>query len=558
MTDEETKDEQLGAVEDELDEEQEAEQAQGEGEGGGEGKEPSLEEKLKDVIDVKVENLASLRRKLTISVPRDMLDGQVNEQYDELRREALVPGFRKGRAPRRLLEKRFGHEVSETLVQQLVTNGYMAAVNKTALKVLGDPLIYVKGEDEGESEVLEEVTKAIEKITLPPEGALTFSCEVEIRPEFELPPLEGIPLERPMVSVTDEDVNRSIERFRAGRGTYEAVTEGGIQEDDLITADLKMASEGRSLKEQAGVRLAARPQVVDGVALEKLGEVLAGAKVGDTVTIDGTIPDDYVRAEFRGKPARLELAIKEIQRLKLPELNEEFLKAFALDSEQELRDFVRQDLESHLDEEIRRAMRGQVARYLTNKVSFDLPERLSNRQIAQVTASRILELYRQGVPQAEVEKHADELKTSSREEAIGELKLAFIMEKLAEEIEVEVSEGEVNTMIASIARRQGQRFDRIRDQLAKEGGLTTLYLRLRDDKILDQLISNAAVTEKTIEEMKAGGKASDPAGPADRGEAPTAAGGEEASGGFPPTPREQVRRTPPKKGKTGEDSADET
>ena len=535
----------------ELTNETETEELEGQEEGA-EETEKSLEDKLKEVIEVQTEELGTLRRKLTISVPRDTLDGQANEQYAELRREALVPGFRKGRAPRRLLEKRFGQEVSETLVQQLVSTGYMAAVDKTGLKVLGDPLIYVK-DDEGK-EVLEEVQPALATMTLPSAGPLVFSSEVETRPEFELPNLEGIPLEKPIVTITDEDVDTQVNRLRSLRGMLEPVTEGGVQVDDYIKADLKITVDGQVLKEQMDVRLAARPQVVDGMVVEKLGEALVGANAGDTRTVTATIPDDYPNAEYRGKEASLEFAIKEIQRMKLPEITEEFVKSWGFESEKDLRDYIRQDLEGDLETEIRRGLRGQVSKYLLDNTSFELPERLSARQIQTVTTLRLLDLYRRGVSQAEAEKMMDELRTSSREDAIAEMKLAFIMEKLAETFDVEVTEGEINNQIAIIARRQGQRFDRVRDQLAKDGSLNSLYVRLRDDKILDELISKASITEAKLEDIKArrkSGKKSEEAG------SEKAEKSEESSAEAAPKPREQVKRTPPRK-KKADDLADET
>lgn len=552
MTEEQLNDEQMDEIEGQVDQAEAAE-----------GEEKSLGDKLKEVIDVKIEEVAPLRRKLTISVPRDTLDGQVQEQYEELRREAMVPGFRKGRAPRRLLEKRFGNEVSETLVQQLVSAGYMAATEKTELKVLGDPLIYVKGDVEGAGEVLVEVQAAIAKMKLPPEGPLVFSCEVEIRPEITLPNLDGIPLEKPILSISDEDVATQVNHFRGMRGKYEVVSEGGVQVDDVVTADLKMTSDGTPLKEQADIRLVARPQVVDGVVLEKLGDALTGAKVGDTVTITETIPDDYAKSEFRGKPVTFEFKIKDIQRMRLPEMNEEFLKSFGFDAAEDLNKWVREGMESRLGGEVKDGLRGQVSQYLLDNTSFDLPERLSNRQINQVTASRIIEMYRRGIPPAEAEKMMDDLKTSSREDAIRDLKLAFVMEKLSEQIDVEVTEGEINTMIAAIAQRQGQRFDRVRDELSKQGSLNTLYIRLRDEKIIDVLIGNAAVTEAKLEDIKARKKpakkkADSSASAAD--EKPAVNDSASADDTGDAKPREQVKRTPPKKSKKdkGENFADET
>ncbi|NLE58825.1 MAG: trigger factor family protein, partial [Planctomycetes bacterium] len=118
-----------------------------------EEQEKSLQDKLKEVVDVQVEDLGGLRKKLTITVPRDTIGEQLDEQYGQMRNEAVVPGFRKGRAPRRLLEKRFGRDVNATLIQQMLGTGYMAAVDKADLKVIGDPLIWIRRKD-GEGEEL--------------------------------------------------------------------------------------------------------------------------------------------------------------------------------------------------------------------------------------------------------------------------------------------------------------------------------------------------------------------------------------------------------------------
>lgn len=476
------------------DEEQESEELEpqeGE-ESEGESK-PELKDKLKEVIDVQIEEVGTLRKKVTITIPRETIDEQSNEQYGELKREALVPGFRKGRAPRRLLEKRFGGEVQETLVQQLVLSGYMAATEKTDLKVLGDPLVWAT-EKGAQTPTLVDPQKAIELIAIPDSGPLAFSCEVEVRPEFELPELDGIPVTKRVLEITDKDVNSEVERLQKMCGTYETI-EGPVQADDVVVADLKMSCEGTVLKEQAETRMAARAQMVDGVVLDKLGDVLVGAKADDVRTISGQIPDSYVKAECRGKQADFEFKVRQIQRLSVPPM-EDVIKRLGFENEQEIRDFVKNDMESRLGDMVRKDMGAQVHQYLLDKTSFDLPGGLSERQVAQVVMRRMIDLYSQGVPEDEVAKQLDEMKTKVREDVVRELKLAFIMEKVADKVEVEVTEGEINAQIAAIAQRQNQRFDRVRDQLAREGAITNLYLRIRDHKIVDQLIEKAKVTEE--------------------------------------------------------------
>ncbi len=486
MSDEELQDQQSDNVEEQDEQTEEKEQ--------------SLQDKLKEVVDVQVEDLGGLRKKLTVTIPREALDEQLDEQYGQMRNEAVVPGFRKGRAPRRLLEKRFGSDVNSTLIQQMVGTGYLAAVEKADLKVIGDPMVWTRRKG-AEGEELTDVQKAMETIELPKEGPLSFACEIEIRPEFEMPAIEGIPLEKPVVTVSDQDVDNQFKRFHMSRGTYEVIHEdGAVQTDDMLYVDLKMSCEGTVLKEQQMIRMAARGQVIDGVTLEKLGEVLAGAKAGETRATSGQISEDYVKAEFRGKQADFEFKVREIQRLKLPELTEEFFKGVGFESESDLREYIRKDLESRIGEQVRQAMAGQVYKYLEDKTSFELPPRLSERQADRVLIRHMVELYRQGMPQAEVEKRVDEIKTSSRELAAREMKRFFIMEKLAEQFEdIEVSEGEINNLIATIAYRQGRRFDRVRDELAKEGGLTNLYLQIRDEKLIGRLIDKAQVTEKAPE-----------------------------------------------------------
>lgn len=465
-----------------------------------EQKEKSLQDKLKEVVDVRVEDLGGLRKKLTVTVPLETITEQLDEQYGQMRNEAVVPGFRKGRAPRRLLEKRFGTEVKSTIVQQMLGSGYLAAVEKADLKVIGDPMIWVKRKD-AEGEELADIQKALDIIKLTENEPLSFACEVEIRPEFEMPSIEGIPLEKPVLTVSDKDVEEQFNRFRMTRGTYEVLHEdAAVEANDVLYVDIKMTSEGTVLKQQDMLKMAARGQVIDGVPLEKLGETLAGAKAGETRTTEGQISDDYVKAEFRGKQASFEFRIREIQRLKLPEMTEEFFKGMGFEGETDFREYIRKDLESRLGEQVRHAMAGQVYKYLEDKTSFELPPRLSERQADRVLIRHMVELYRQGIPPAEVEKRIDEIKTSSRELAAREMKRAFIMEKLAEQFEdIEVSEGEINNLIATIAYRQGRRFDRVRDELAKEGGLTNLYLQIRDEKLIGRLIEKAQVTEKAPE-----------------------------------------------------------
>lgn len=472
-----------------------------------------VKEMLKQAIVVKVADAGVLRRTVTVTVPRDSLDQEFDKEYDDLISDAVVPGFRKGRAPRRLVEKRYGREVGTQVQTRMLSNAYLAAIEKEDLKVLGDPLVWVdtsKGKGDGAEksdagERLMEMTEALDHIRLPDEGDFTFRCEVEIKPEFELPKLEGVKIEKPTLTIEDDDVTKEIDRFRARRGTWAPVEEGGkVEEDDLIVADLTVSAGGNEIAKRENEQFAARPQMVEGAVVSEFGDKVKGAKVGDTVKFEAELPDDYELEEHRSKKASFELKIHELKRIKLPPIDKAFLEAQGFDSEDEYRKFVRSHMEDALDNEIRRGQRGQVRQYLLDNTKLDLPEGLSSRQAARVAARRMTELLRQGVPQAEIEKHADELKTSAKEQAADELKLFFILEQVAEKFDVDVSEEELNGQIAQMAAMYQKRYDRMRDELSKNNGLVQMYLDLRDEKCIDKILSDAEIVEVTPDKKTAG------------------------------------------------------
>ncbi len=475
---------------------------------GDDEEEEDPKEALKKVIEVDVADAGVLRKTLTITVPRDALQEELDKDYKELISEAVVPGFRRGRAPRRLVEKRFGSDVDEQVQTRVVTNAYMAAIEKEDVKVLGDPSIWAKVKDKKVPEAdwqekLLGMQDALQNMKLPDEGPLTFRCEVEIKPEFELPELKGVPVEKPKLGITDEDVTVQIDRWRAMRGAWVPVDDGLVEADDMLVCDMKMTADGKDIKTEENVPMAARAQTIDGVTLEDLGEVMIGAKAGDTRTAEGVLPDDYSVEDLRGKPAKFEFKLHDIKRRELPPLDKEYLEAAGFDTEEDYRSWVKQEMEGRLAGEIRRGMQNQVRKYLLEKTEFDLPEGLSSRQADRVAARRMVELQRQGVPPEEIEKHADELRTSAVEQAAADLKLHFILEQIAETLDIDITEDEINGAIASIAKSYNRRFDRVRDELAKNNGIESLYLEIRDEKCIDAILEDAKVTEAEVEKKAA-------------------------------------------------------
>ncbi len=447
-----------------------------------------LLEKLKTDVKVEQKEVGVLRKELRITVPAHVIADHMEHNYKELMHDAFVPGFRKGRAPRRLIEKRFGHEVRESLTTQIVGQSYYAVVENEKLDVLGEPLFAITT-DAGAK--LVNFDEALQHLKLPDGGDLAYACEIELKPTFELPELKEIPIKAPKIEITDAMVAEQILHQRKRNGRFEPVTDAA-QVDDQVIADVVLMVAGQEVKREENVTVGVRPSRIDNIALMNLGEVLLGATPGETRTVPCTISDDYERSDLRGQAGQFEFKIHELKRL-VPEELADFLKSWGFDDEDEARAQFRQQLEAERSELTHRAKKTQVEEYLLTQTKLDLPEQFSARQTDRAVVRRIIELQQRGIPMSDIEVKIDELRTSAKEQVARDLRLAFILGKVAEALETQVTDEEVNTEIARMAASYGRRFDRVRDDLQSRGLLDSLVQQIREDKCITRLLDQARI-----------------------------------------------------------------
>ncbi len=447
-----------------------------------------LLETLKKEVRVEGRDIGLLRKELRITVPATVIAEHMEHNYSELMHDALVPGFRKGRAPRRLVEKRFGAEVRDSLTTAIVGQSFYAVAENEKIETLGDPLFRI--ELEGGTKLVD-FGEAMQHLKLPAEGDFAYTCEVELKPSFELPALEGIPVKAADVAITPEMVEEHILRRRRLRGRFEPVTTAA-QKDDQVIADVVLFCDGVEIKREDNQALGVRPARLEGIPLIHLDETLAGVQPGETRTTDCTIPPDFERADLRGKSGRFEFHVHEVKRL-VPEPMEDFIKAYGLASEQELREAAREDLEAERDTLNERAKRAQVENYLLENTKLDLPTEFSARQTDRAVLRQVVNLRQRGMPLGDIEARIDELRTHASEEVARELKLGFVLEKVAAQLGIEVTDEEVNTAIARMAAVYNKRFDRVRDDLQSRGLLAQLVEQIRHDKCIDWLLKSAKI-----------------------------------------------------------------
>jgi len=442
--------------------------------------EAEAEEKLECTVNV--EDSGSWKKKISIDISRKQIDKELDTQYGELRYTAQIPGFRKGRAPRRLIEKRYGQDLRDQTKLRLLARAFEQIEEGQDFEVLGEPDFDP------------------EKIELPQEGDFHFEYEVEVKPEFELPSLEGIRIEKPLFEVTDEQVDEAQEQLLKRQGRIENITDAPTDENDVITADVTMRAEGVEEPIQEETRLFVRTENLLQVPIEVEENWLVGVKLDDTKTCSAIVPDDYEKEEYRGKKADFEVKVKGIRRLIPAELNEEFLQRLGVSDEQELKKHLEENLEQQADREIRNQMSQQVYRYLAEKIDFELPVGIATRHADRALQQQYVRLLQQGVPQEQITQNLEQLRATSTSESQRQLKMSFILEKVSEELNIEVSDGEVNAVVAQIAARYGRRPERMREEMQREGRLEQIKDQLRDEKAVDQILEMAEVVDAPIKE----------------------------------------------------------
>jgi len=459
--------------------------------------EESTEQKEEESPELKnavtIEEAGPCKKKVIIEIPQAKIKKLTEKQYEDLRKEALVPGFRKGRAPRRLLEKRFGKETKEQIKLTLLSDASKSAIEDNKLQALGEPDI------------------EFEDIELPAEGPLTFDFEIEVRPEFDLPKLEGIPVTKIKLEVTDEQIDREIEQMQRWAGVWTPREEEAVEPEDQIIADAILKIEGIEEEEKLDdIEIYVRKSgFVGAIPVEKLDELLVGAKSGDTRETSVDVPKTFFREEYRGKKVDIKISIKDIKWLKPAELDENFLKRYEVEDQDELREKIHDSLHSRLETQGRTEMTEQIFEYLLDKTDLDLPLSIVAEQANSVLQRQYTNLLMRGLSREQVGEQLEQLKAGSEQQAQQQLKTFFIMDKVADELGIEVAEEEINGQVAQLALQRGQRPERMREEMERNGSLAQFSLEVRQDKCIAKLLETAVITEKKPEKKAKGAKKSD-------------------------------------------------
>jgi len=429
-------------------------------------------------FDVQINKVGPCKKHVTITIPRVEVDRQFDESLGTMKREALVPGFRPGHAPRTLVEKRYRKQVADQVKSTLMMGALERLDEDYKLNPITEPKLDVAA------------------ISIPDEGPFQFEIEIEVRPEFSLPSFKGLTIDRPVKTISEADVDGQLRLFLERHGQIVPKLEGGAEIGDYLTADLRFHLDGVHLNEVKEIQFRLQPELrfQDG-SVPNVGEALVGVTPGEERETEAKIGSGSANPDLRGQSIRVTFKVHDLKQVRLPEVNSAFLSSIGFASLDELRQALREVLERRLRSQQRQAMRVEIMNRLIQETPFELPADLVARQQEATVRRLIHEMQQQGFSENDIRAREAEIRTNAREATQRSLTEYFILSQIAEAEGIKVEEEDIALEIEAIAERNDESPRRVRSRIEKEGSGDALATQILERKTLDRILESVTYHE---------------------------------------------------------------
>ncbi len=425
-------------------------------------------------MKVDIEEISSTKRALRIELPLQSLLDKLEEAYRHLSKEARLPGFRPGKAPRDVLRLHFKEEARQEALRELIPAGYTQALKEANLDPVSEPTV---------DEVVCEEGKP-----------LSFRASFEVRPALQPSGYTGVQVYREKVDVADSEVDQALEYLREQASEYVPMEGWPALREDLVVVDYEGFIGGKPLKgataQNVSILLGARQFIPE------FEEQLHGLKKGDPKEFTLEFPADHGRRELAGKRVLFRVAVKEVKKKRVPPLDNDFAKsAGECENVRELKEKVEKDLLAHKEREQAAHLKDQILEQLLAAHPFDAPESLVDAEVEHILAELKRSLTSRGATAAQTEEEATRGRDKARDLARKRVRSSLFLEAVAKQERLVVSEEELNEEIRSFAAALHQDPAAFREMLRREGRLEGIERRLLERKALNFLYERANVVE---------------------------------------------------------------
>ena len=434
-------------------------------------------------MNVQVENLEKNMAKLTVEVPAEELEKALQAAYMKEKNKISVPGFRKGKVPRKMIEKMYGAAIFyEEAANILIQDNYAQAMEESGADIVSRPVIDVVQIEAGKPFI--------------------FTAEVAVRPEVKLGKYKGVQVTKVDTTVTDEEVDNAVEAERQKNARMVTVTDRAAANGDTAVIDYEGSVDGVPFEggkaENHSLELGSHSFI------DTFEDQIVGHNAGDEFDVNVTFPTEYHAAELAGKPAVFKVKLHEIKVKELPELNDEFAQDVSeFDTLAEYKADVRKHLEVEKENEAKRTKEDEAIAKIIEKSEMEIPEAMIETQCENMVNDFAQRIAQSGLTMEQYMQFSgmtlDKLKEQVRPEAEMRIKSSLVLEQIAKDENIEVSDEEVDAEIEKMAAQYGMEADKLKEYMG-ESEKTSMKRDLAVTKAVDLIMEN--VKEKAKAKSK--------------------------------------------------------
>jgi len=420
-----------------------------------------------------VEEISSIKKKLSIEIPLDQVTKEVDSFYGELRKKARIKGFRPGKVPRNILERNFKDYVKAEIIQKLIQDTYPTALSEKNLHPVSPPVI-----DPGELENGK---------------SFQYTAIIEIKPEIKIEGYLGLKIEGKKEGVKDEEVEERLKNLQNLHAHLKTISEARpIQTGDYVIIDYEARKDGKPLEEGKAIDFTV--EVGSGRFIPALEEKLLGLRPEEEKEMEVSFPEDYGYQKWAGKTISFHVKIKEIKEKILPPLDDEFAKDLGdYSSLGELKAKLKGEIEKEKELMLERQLKDQVVDQLLQANSFEVPESMVDEQAKTLVSNTKLRLATQGLALKNLNVSEEKLQEDYREMAKKQVRTFLILEKIASQEGISVTDDETMERLKGISERTNQKLDVVKRYYEKNELIPELKTGIITDKTLNFLLQKAEI-----------------------------------------------------------------
>jgi trigger factor len=428
-------------------------------------------------MDFNVEALGPCRKKIAVTIPAERVGEEFDKKYDEINDNVAMPGFRPGRAPRRLLEKRFGTRLVDEVKDELI---------KTALETLME---------EKKLEPLAPPDLDLSDIEVEPGRAFSFEFELITKPEFDTPAYKDLEVSVPAIEVTEEEIEAATDRLRRRSATLETAEKAKVAAGDVLVIDWRAMSGDSVEARDDNVYYPFGKGVVAGFAAASVDEQLEGKAVGAKATATVQVAADDPRESLRGQELELQVTLKEIKRYVLPPVDAAFLAKHDYDDEAELHDEMKKGITRAKTRERESHAEFLLVEQLLDSIEISLPEEFVEKELESWAARTRVKLQMDQVDEDDITKQIGAAREDTKATIEREMQRHFLLDRIAQEEGIEVTEAETAQAIQEIASAYGHPVEQVAASFRARGRLAELQAEILHRKARQVMRQHATLVE---------------------------------------------------------------